>query len=175
MHGKSIVITLMTVWLTLGATASVAFADGGMVRFSERRGDRLLITVFTTPTPFRAGPVDVSVLVQDADTGRPLSDVPIVVYAHSIQNTPRKIAAPATTQAASNKLMCAAALDLTEPGWWHVEIVVNGFEQEPPIAFDVEVAEALPPWLHMGPWICWPLVAIGVFAVHQLLVYRRRC
>jgi hypothetical protein len=173
MHGKSMAITLVA-WFALDAAASIAFADGGMIRSSERRGD-LLITIFTTPTPFRAGPVDVSVLVQDADTGRPLSDLPIVVYAYPIQNPLRKIAIPATTEAASNKLMGAAELDLSEPGWWHVELIVDGVEPAPPIAFDVEVAEALPPWLHMGLWIGWPLVAIGVFAVHQLLIYRRRC
>jgi hypothetical protein len=173
MHGKSMAITLVA-WFALDAAASVAFADGGMIRFSERRGDQL-ITVFTTPTPLRAGPVDVSVLMQDADTSRPLTDLPVVVYAHPIQNTLRKIAAPATTEAASNKLMCAVALDLTEPGWWHVEIVVDGVEQDPPIAFDVEVVEALPPWLHMGLWIGWPLAVIAVFAIHQLLACRRRC
>jgi hypothetical protein len=174
MHHKSILITLLTAWFAVDAGDSTAFADGGMIRFSERRGDRL-ITVFTTPTLLRAGPVDISVLVQNADTGRPLSDLPIVVYAYPIQNPLRKFATPATNEAASNKLMCAAALGLTEPGWWHVETIVDGVEEDPPVAFDVEVAEAPPPWLQLGLWIGWPLVAIGVFAVHQLLVYRRRC
>jgi hypothetical protein len=173
MHGKTMAIALVA-WFALDAAASVVYADGGMVRFSERRGDRL-ITVFTTPTPLRAGPVDVSVLVQDANTGRPLTDVPIVVHVHPIQNSLRKTATPATTEATSNKLMCAAELDLSEPGWWHVLIVMDGVEQGPPIAFDVEVAEPLPPWLHMGLWIGWPLVVVALFAIHQSLACRRRC
>ncbi len=66
MRSKSIAIALAAAWIVLGAATSVAWADGGAVRFLERRGDRL-VTVFTSPTPLRAGPVDVSVLLQRAD------------------------------------------------------------------------------------------------------------
>ena len=47
--------------------SSVARADGGVVRLRQRAGG-YQIAVFTSPTPIRAGPVDVSVLVQDAAT-----------------------------------------------------------------------------------------------------------
>jgi hypothetical protein len=49
-------------------------ADGGAMRLSERAGG-YRVTVFTDPTPLRAGPVDVSVFVQDADTGEPADGV----------------------------------------------------------------------------------------------------
>ncbi len=48
--------------------SSLARADGGAVRLRQRSGG-YQIAVFTEPTPLRAGPVDVSVLVQDAETG----------------------------------------------------------------------------------------------------------
>ena len=51
-------------------------ADGGTVRLSQRQGG-YRITVFTAPTPFRAGPVDISVLVQDAATGQPVPEAHI--------------------------------------------------------------------------------------------------
>ena len=44
------------------------------MRLSERAGG-YRVTVFTDPTPLRAGPVDVSVFVQDADTGEPAAGV----------------------------------------------------------------------------------------------------
>src|SRR5437868_5841580 len=47
---------------------SAARADGGMIRLSEQNG-KYRITVFTSPAPLRAGPVDISVLVQDDMTG----------------------------------------------------------------------------------------------------------
>jgi hypothetical protein len=166
-------MALSAAWLALGAGASVALGDGGVVRFSGRRDDRL-ITVFTAPTPLRTGLVDVSVMVQEADSGRPRPDIPIVVHAHPIHQVQERISVPATSEAATNKLLRAAGLELSEPGWWHVEVVVPSLGPGPPIDFDVEVAEALPPWLDLSLWIGWPLVAIGCFALHQWLVHRRR-
>ena len=57
-------------WLLVGACGEAAWGDGGTVRLSRCEGD-YRISVFTAPTPFRAGPVDISVLVQDAATGEP--------------------------------------------------------------------------------------------------------
>ncbi len=154
-------------WLALAGGPPIALGDGGSVRFSERRDGRI-ITVFTAPTPLRAGNVDVSALVQDADSGSPQSDVSIEVRAYPIQHAGSSVSVPATTQAATNKLLRAAHLELSQPGRWHVELFVSGTGQGQPIGFDVEVAEALPPWLRMSLWIGWPLVAIGFFIIHEL-------
>jgi len=53
-------------------------ADGGTIRMSEKKGG-FLITVFTAPAPFRAGPVDISVLVQDASTEEPVPQAQVSV------------------------------------------------------------------------------------------------
>ena len=76
-------MVLATVWIGLGVGCVPALADGGTLRFFGRRGDRL-VTVFTVPAPLRAGPIDLSVLVQDAQTGRPITDLPIEVHANRI-------------------------------------------------------------------------------------------
>jgi hypothetical protein len=172
MRGRSVWFALAAACLALGAQVSVAFADGGAVRFSGHRGDRQ-ITVFTAPTPLRAGFVDISVLVQEAASGKPLLDVPVMVLAHPINDAHGRISAPATTGAATNKLLQAAALELSEPGWWHVEVVVQGLNPRPPISFDVEVDEAPPSWLDLSLWIGWPVLAIAGFALHQWLVHRK--
>jgi hypothetical protein len=171
-RGKLIALTLFLAWLAPAAGPSLAFADGGALRLSERRDGRL-IAVFTTPTPLRAGIVDVSILVQDADSGSPLPEVPILVYAHPRHRAEAGISALATTEAATNKLFRAAQLEISEPGCWNVEIVV-GSGQELPLAFDVEIAEPLPPWLHLSLWIAWPLAAVALFATHQVLARSRR-
>lgn len=173
MRGKPILPVLLAVSFALGTWASVALGDGGSVRFSERRSD-YRITVFTSPTPLRAGLVDVSVLVQDVNSGTLVTDVEIVVRARSIHGAQRRMSAPATTEAATNKLMRAASLEFSEPGWWHVEVAVQGTGEELPIGFDVDVAEALPPWLEMSLWIGCPVVAISFFAIHQGLVRLRQ-
>ncbi len=173
MIGRSNVIVITAACLLLAATASLARGDGGTLRFSERRGDRQ-ISVFTSPTPLRAGPVDVSVLVQAADSGATPSEEPITVHAWPIQHAQARTSAPATTEAATNKLLRAAQLEFSEPGTWRIEVTMPGSTNGPPIGFDVEVAEPPPAWLDLGLWIGWPLLAIGLFAVHQWLDHRRR-
>jgi hypothetical protein len=162
---------MFVTWLILGAEVSVAWADGGAVRYSQRHDDRL-ITVFTDPTPLRAGIIDVSVLIQDASSGKPLPNVPVTVSAYPIRNLEGRMSSPATTEAATNKLLRAAQLDFSESGQWRVELAVDGLERGPPIGFDVNVAEALPPWVQTSFWIGWPVAAIGFFVMHQFLIRR---
>src|SRR5437868_713061 len=102
-----------------------ARADGGTVRLSERQGNYRL-TVFTTPTPLRAGPVDVSVLIQDATTGEPASDVQVLIKAAWHGSPALVIRHLATTEVATNKLYHAANFDLPEPGWYTLEVSVAG-------------------------------------------------
>jgi hypothetical protein len=158
---------LCAAWLTVGAEHDFILADGGTLRFSERRGVRR-ISVFTSPTPLRVGQVDVSVLVQDAETGQPLLGVPIQVTVHSQQPPQMKTSTQASTDLATNKIMQAALLELSEPGRWHVEVSLTN--EETPLVFEVEVAEPLPPWVELAPWIAWPLFAIVLFALEHWLV-----
>jgi len=149
--------------------SSLLLADGGTIRLSEQKGN-YRITVFTTPTPLRAGPVDVSVFVQDAATGEPVSGVQVTIEAEW-RGSPRvTLYHPATTEAATNKLYYAATFDLPEPGWYSVEVSIDGALGEAQVRCEVEAAEQLPSWLTVWPWVGWPLVAILLFGIHQLLV-----
>jgi hypothetical protein len=124
--------------------------------------------VFTAPALLSAGPVDLSVLVLDAETGRPITDVPIDVRAQRIGSAESGIRVPATTESATNKLLRAARLELKEPGRWHFDVSVGGVDPSQLIGFDVEVSPPSPPWLEMSLWIAWPLVPIGFFAILRL-------
>jgi hypothetical protein len=165
--------TMLMAWLALAAECSVARSDGGALRFSERR-DGYCISVFTSPTPLRAGSIDISVLVQDATTGKPLPDVPIVVYVEPVNHWQQRISAKATSAQATNKFFQSAQLELSVPGLWHVEVVVQGTKQDPKIGFDVEVGAPQLPWLDMSLWIGWPLAPIAFFVLHKWLVHRHR-
>ena len=162
MRDKVLLIALLTAW---NAPAS-AYADGGTVRCSEQR-DGLRITVFTAPNPLRAGIADVSVLVQDCDNGKPRLDVPSSISAYPVHESWRKFTVPTTADAATNKILRAAHLTFSEPGPWRIDVAVPSSQRGPTISFDLEVAEARPPWLDMSLWIAWPLFAIAVFAVHE--------
>jgi hypothetical protein len=82
---------------------------------------------------------------------------------------------PATTEAATNKLYYAALFDLPEPGWYAVEVSIDGALGAALVRFELEAAEPLPPWLAMLPWVGWPVLATLLFGIHQFLVRRRTC
>ena len=130
-----------------------------------------MITVFTSPTPPRAGMVDVSVLVQDATTNMPRLDVPVEVSATRDHEPARVVHATATAENATNKLFQAAWLELPEPGLWNLDVVVGS---EHAIRIPLVVEAPLPGWLPLAGWIGWPAVAIVLFAIHRKLKSRRR-
>jgi hypothetical protein len=125
------------------------------------------ITVFTAPTPLRAGPVDISVLVQDAMTGKPVPQSSITM--HLSQPGQQTLDYPATQEAATNKLLCAAHFELPAPGRWQMEVRVEGLRGQGTVSGELEAAEAVPRWLAMWPWFCWPALVIALFGIHQVL------
>ncbi len=103
MKKRRLGIGITAVWLSLAVASAPALGDGGTLRFSGRRGDRS-ITVFTAPAVLSVGPIDVSVLLLEAETGRPITDVPIEVRAGRVDSGEFEIRMPATMEAATNKL-----------------------------------------------------------------------
>jgi hypothetical protein len=167
---KRVAAGLVAVFV-LSLLPSMAMADGGTIRFSERKGE-YQITIFTAPTLLRAGTVDVSVLIQNAATQQPVSDVPITIKTTQRGDRGVEVCHPATIEAATNKLFRAATFDLPEPGWWEIEASIDGPLGETQACFDVEVAEPLPPYLTMWAWIGWPVLPIVLFGFHQFAVHR---
>jgi hypothetical protein len=152
--------------------SSLARADGGAVRLCERAGNYQL-AVFTTPTPLRVGPVDVSVLVQDPATGECAPQIQVTLRL-TAQASGRVLEYPATSGATSNKLFLAAEFQLPEAGLWDVEVCVDGPLGPAETRFQVEVGEAPPRWLDLWAWFTWPALAIALFGVHRSLVRRQR-
>jgi len=153
--------------------SSFVFADGGTVRLSQREGN-YQITVLTAPTPLRAGPIDVSVFVQKAGTTDLVLDGQIAITAIPRDHAGRTISQVATPEAATNKLFQAANFQLPEPGWWNVEVSIEGPLGDARTDFEVEVVEPLPKWLAMWPWFSWPAIVIVLFGFRELVVKSRR-
>lgn len=147
-------------------------ADGGTLRLWERAGG-YQVAVFTSPAPFRAGPVDVSVLVQDATTAGYLSDAQVTVRLTAHGQPAYTAELQATNEAATNKLFRAAKFELPRPGRWTVEVQVTGPRGPVRVVSEVEAAAVLPRWVQMWPWIGWPALAVLLFGMHQRLVRRK--
>jgi len=156
--------------LLLFLLPSLAGADGGTVCLRERAGG-YQVTVFTSPTPLRAGPVDVSVLVQDAATGECVPEARVTVYLKAPGHPALEY--PATPEAATNKLFHAAEFRLPAPGWWDVAVAVEGPHGPARVRFGVEADEPPPRWLDLWPWFGWPALVVALFGVHQVLIRRK--
>jgi hypothetical protein len=150
----------------------VAWADGGALRLREKAGG-YEIGVFTSPTPIRAGTIDVSVLVQDAATGEFVPNTKVTVCL-KLPRSERILKYAATNEAATNKLFKAAVFNLSKAGSWDVDVAVEGPHGPAQVSFAVDANERLPRWREYWPWFTWPAAVIALFGAHQVIAVAKR-
>ena len=172
--------TLLTIALLLTASA-VLRADGG-ITIGQIRREGLRITVFAAPVPVRAGPLDVTLLVQELPSNQPVTDA---VLACSVRKlgppSPNSVRLPAwcssiapgtrvraTFAHSRNKLLSGAYLPLTEPGRWELSIHVARGPAAFTATLPLDVAASQPP---IAKW--WPLIALVPAAI-LLYIWRAR-
>lgn len=160
-------------WLI--ATAGIAciiraHADGGTVQFEKSAGP-FVITVFTTPSPLRAGPVDLSLMIQSRDSQQPVLDCQVFVQLRKEGAT--SIRSAATHEAAQNKLLYAAPVKVPEPGLWELEAAIQHGDDSINVAGEISVAPANPVLLVYWRSLALPPLFIALFAVNQWLKRRR--
>ena len=164
--------------LLLGAgsfflAASALLADGGTLRLSKVSGPYRL-TLFTSPTPLRAGPIDVSVIVCDAATGERLPDARVKIRLAPAGQPEDATTRLATTDHATTKFFQMASFDLPRPGPWMVAADVDGPRGPARVATQLEIAPSLPRWIDRVGWIALPLLPIALFAAREYGRSRQR-
>ncbi len=157
---------------------AILFADGGTLRASGRCGDSQ-VSVFTSPAAPRCGIIDISVLTQEALTGKVHIEVPATIKLTKIdtdnKTQPIALEQITTTSAATNKLFRAAQFNVPEAGPWHVTVALNdpsmrsASQDTQPLQFDLVVSPPPAPWLSLAPWIGWPFGVVLLFFAHQRL------
>jgi len=166
-------ICLFGALLQIACVAALARGDGGAVQVRETHGT-VQVTVFTAPTPLRVGLIDVSVFVQDAATGAPLTDVDVEITAHPVDAPHRAQRCAASSERAVNKLLRAAEFELTAPGPTELEIiVVPAGRPSVHVRFQADVAPALPRWVAYWAWFTWPALVVALFAIRRRFGGRR--
>ena len=157
-------------------------ADGGVVLTRQTIND-LDITVFASPQPLRAGPVDISVLVQKDKTA--ILDAGVeIAWSPSSSSSPAwmppccsmdqntdKI--PATRAHSQNKLIYSAIVPIRSSGSSELIVRVNASGHEALLSTDITVGPPRPPALAYWPWLALPPFAIAGFAIHQRLSRRK--
>lgn len=145
-------------------------ADGGVVRLKETRG-AFTVTVFS-PEPVEAGPVDLSVLVQGGDA-EVSTDAAVDLVLQPPDPTRPPIARRASREAATNRLLRAAVVELDEPGEWRLEVRVRRGDETATFVGALAVGPPRSRLLRLWPQLALPLVAVLLFAGGQWLAARR--
>ena len=158
-------------------------ADGGAI-LARQTINGLGLTVFASPAPLRAGPVDVSMLVQDGE--RSVLDATVeVAWLASSSSSPEWLPPcctmetgadriPAVRAHSNNKLLYSAIVPMKSSGPSKLVISVAQGGRKALLSCDIEVRPPLPPAVAFWPWLVFPPVAIAGFALHQSLVRSRQ-
>jgi len=153
---------------------SRASADMGRLVLTEQQ-DGVRISVFIRPDPLRAGPVDISVLLQHSETEQPIDDTGVNLQITSADVRGPGIHAVATQAAATNKLLRAALFELPSPGSWDVEInYIANHKPERQVRFKLQAGPPLAQWFTVWPWFSWPAAVVLLFGAHRWRVARLR-
>ena len=158
-------------------------ADGGAI-LARQTINGLGLTVFASPSPLRAGPVDVSVLVQDGETSVLDATVEVAWLAPSSSPSewlppcctmePGAEKIPAIRAHSNNRLLYSAIVPMKSSGPSKLVISVAQGGRKALLSCDIEVRPPLPPAVAFWPWLVFPPVAIAGFVLHQNLVRSRQ-
>ena len=151
----------------LAVLATPLLADGGAVLARQESGP-FVITVFAAPVPLRAGPIDLTVLVQTHDTLEPVLDAEVSIRLDGDS----QIVAAATRSQAQNKLLYAAALEVPQPGEWKYTVSVRSALGQAAISGGFQAGPPAPPLASYWFYVGIPLVLIAIFVLHQWLSRR---
>ena len=165
---KSTIFSLWLGFILILAAGVSALADGGVV-IGEKAVDGLRITIFAQPFSLSAGPVDFSVLVQDAASQQPVMDA-------DVRLSLKKLSAPSPENAwsapycplpgadgdvllrrdlAQNKMLYATMVSISEAGRWELNVRVASGRQRAVATLPLDVS---PPRKPLATW--WPAIAV---------------
>jgi hypothetical protein len=146
--------------------SAVVMADGGSI-ILRRSTSRFDATVFAAPLPLRAGPVDLSILLQTTDGAEPVLDADVdVVFTRGNS----QIRAQATRNKTGNKLLYNCEVHLDEPGVWQYTMSVEAGVSAPVIlAGTLDVAPKEAPLSAYRGYLALPFLWMGIFFLHQWL------
>jgi len=152
-----------------GAAIPRAHAHGAFAQFTRPAGP-FVVTVFTTDSPLRAGPVDIGLLIQSCENQQPVLDCVALVRLR--KDDAMSISSEATHEAAQNKLLYAAQVKVPEPGVWELEAAIRHENDSVDVGGPITVAASNPVFLAYWRSLALPPLLIALFALNQWLKRR---
>jgi hypothetical protein len=122
----SSVLALLVIVALSSISSNIARANGGQLRIDGERVGPYQLYAFSNPTPLRAGEVDLSFIVEDAETFETRFDVTIDVTATSLDYDVPPIQTRASRdQALDPATYQAAVFDLPRTGNWRFTLTLS--------------------------------------------------
>lgn len=162
-------IAVLFIAIASGPAIPRAQAHGGFAQFTKAAGP-FVVTVFTTPSPLRAGPVDISLLIQGRENGQPVLDCAALVQLR--KDDAMSIRSEATHEAAQNKLLYAAQVKVPESGVWQLEATIKRETDSVEVGGAITVAPSNPVFLAHWRSLALPPLLISLFGLNQWLKRR---
>ena len=162
---------LLVVFISLSPLVQIARADGGIVIF-QRASPPFTITLFSTEMPFKPGPADLSVLLEQPDGHSPILDAQ--VFMELQHEAGMIIRFEATRSQARNKLLYCSLINLPKSGQWKMKLHVRRGDDNADVITDILVGAPQPVFLSYWKLIAAPPIIIGLFILNQSLRRRPR-
>jgi hypothetical protein len=150
---------------------ATALADGGAVQLRTEAG-AFVITVFTSPAPLSAGPVDISLLIQNREGLEPVLDADVSLALRA-QPSHTEIRAQASRQKAQNKLLYAAPVTLAESGKWQIAVTILRHGERTAATGTIDVAPTREMVASYWGYVAFPPFMIVAFVVRERLILRK--
>jgi hypothetical protein len=168
--GPHIVKRLLPLILSILTMGISIRADGGSVLWQRTTGS-ITVTSFTTQSPLRPGPADISFLVENNEQPRPILDAQVLV---TFQNeTGVTIRTEATHAQARNKLLYCTLIDLPNPGHWKMTLLVVRAAERIEFVSDLAVSEPQSPLIAHWKLMAFPFTIAILFMFQQRLAWKR--
>jgi hypothetical protein len=161
-------LLLLVVMILAQATA---LADGGTVQLRKEAG-AFVITVFTSPAPLSAGPVDISLLLQNRNGLEPVLDASVSMRLREDASSTGGQARP-TREQAQNKLLYAVPVTLAESGRWQLAVTILRNGERTDATGTIDVAPAPEMAASYWSYLAFPPLMIAAFVVRERLIRRK--
>ena len=129
------------------------------------------VTVFTTPSPLRAGRVDISLLIQSSDNQPPLLDCIAAVQLR--KEGEASMSSEATHEAAQNKVFYAAQMNIPQSGVWDLDVKITRGDESATVSGAITVAPSNHVLFVYWRSLAIPPIFVSLFALNQWLKRRR--
>lgn len=150
---------------------ATALADGGTVQFRTEAG-AFAITVFASPAPLSAGPIDISLLVQNRDGLEPVLDANVSLLLRPLASG-TELRTPASRDQARNKLLYAAPVTLAESGKWQIDVTILRNGERTDATGTIDVAPTREMVASYWGYVAFPPFMIVAFVVREGLIWRK--